>query len=67
MKRMKRMKKAAKTTLEKQYEQLFPVENIGLYSPLQPYPDYPTPMRVVQTVTTYSACEEPIPNPYKRS
>ncbi len=65
---MKRMKKAVKTTLEKQHERLFSHgENVGVFStPYQPYQEYPSPMRVVQTVTTYSACEEPIPNPYKR-
>jgi len=71
---MKRAKKAtAKKTgepeLEKQHQQLFPaVGNLdAALPPQQPYPDYPSPMRIVQTVTTYSACEDPIPNPYRRS
>lgn len=61
--------KAAKSELEKQYERLMPFAgDIGLSAiPLQPYPEYPSPMRVVQTVTTYSACEDPIPNPIKRT
>jgi len=67
----KRMKKATKSALEKQHQQLFSSrESVDVTTPLQPYPTfpaYPSPMRVVQTVTTYSACEEPIPNPYKRS
>ncbi len=71
MKRMKKAatKKAVQSELEKQYVQLFPVADSPDLAmlPLQPYPAYPSPMRVVQTFTTYSACEDPIPNPYKRS
>jgi hypothetical protein len=68
-KRMKKVAKAVKSELEKQYERFFPfASGTGVPSPqLQPYPEYPSPMRVVQSVTTYSACEDPIPNPYKRS
>jgi hypothetical protein len=71
---MRRMKKAAtkksrRSEVERQHVRLFPnyVENLDLTVMPSPYQGYPTPMRVVQTVTTYSACEEPIPNPYKRS
>ena len=67
---MKPMKRALKVTdkLEKQHRGLIPEESIDLMVvPVEPYPAYPSPMRVVQSVTTYSACEEPIPNPYKRS
>jgi hypothetical protein len=70
VKHMKKASKAVKSELEKQYERLFPFAgdlNVPAVMPSQPYPDYPSPMRVVQTVTTYSACEDPIPNPYKRS
>ena len=65
----KAVKKAVQSELEKQYVGLFPsVGNTDAPTvPLQPYPDYPSPMRVVQTVTTYSACEDPIPNLYRRS
>ena len=68
---MKAMRKVVKSVseLEKEYRQLFPAEEYvnTTVVPIDPYPAYPSPMRVVQTVTTYSACEEPIPNPYKRS
>jgi len=71
MKRMSKAvtKKAVQSELEKQYVRLFTsMENMDLTAtPAQPYPAYPTPMRVVQTVTTYSACEDPIPNPYRRT
>jgi hypothetical protein len=61
------MKKPIKSELEKQHQQLFSSGGGVDVTPQQPYPEYPSPMRVVQTVTTYSACEDPIPNPYKRS
>jgi hypothetical protein len=71
MERMKKAisKKTVRSELEKQYSRLFtPAENTDPIATLvQPYPSYPSPMRVVQTVTTYSACEDPIPNPYKRT
>lgn len=61
---MKKM--AQKNKLERQHEDLFS-DKFGVTAVPTPYTPYPNDMRVVQTVTTYSACEEPIPNPYKRS
>jgi hypothetical protein len=66
---MKSPKKTVQSELEKQHSRVFRTMETFDMPTLQPqpYPAYPSPMRVVQTVTTYSACEEPIPNPYKRS
>lgn len=56
-----------KSALAKQAEKLFPVQHSSIPMPAaDPYPAYYGELRVVQTVTTYSACEDPIPNPYKK-
>jgi hypothetical protein len=50
--------------LVQQVEKLFPEQQQPVsYSP-EPFP-YAGELRIVQSVTTYSACEEPIPNPYR--
>ena len=50
--------------LAKQAEKLFSSQT--LTAPLAPLPEYIGEQRVVQSYTTYSACEEPIPNFFKR-
>jgi hypothetical protein len=64
----KRSKRAArKSALAKQAEKLFSYENSD--APViadTPYPTYGTEPVIVQTFTTYSVCEEPIPNFHKR-
>ena len=62
------MSKAAtkKSALARQAEKLFSQQSPAVSAPLENYPVYSGELRVVQTVTTYSACEEPIPNPYKQ-
>jgi hypothetical protein len=68
MKRIKCMKKAPKKSkLVKQAEKIFRYQPgtppVVAYEPYLTYPSEPT---VVQTFTTYSVCEDPIPNPYKK-
>jgi hypothetical protein len=61
------MKKVAqKSVLVKQVEKLFPMQDSPAISAYEQYLPYPTEPRYVQTFTTYSVCEDPIPNPYRR-
>jgi len=61
------MKKAPqKSALVKQVEKLFPVQDSPIPSAYEHYLSYPPEPRYVQTFTTYSVCEDPIPNPYRR-
>lgn len=64
----KKPTKQKKSVLAKQAEKLFSQQVAPLppYEPAPAYPAYFGELRVVQTVTTYSACEEPIPNVYNK-
>lgn len=56
------MKKAKKSTLAKQAERFFSFHDIDVTLPPESTPTYsPAPM-IVQTFTTYSVCEDPIPD-----
>jgi hypothetical protein len=62
------MKAAPKSELVKQAEKLFPAQTEPSPSVLayEQHFAYPSEQVLVQTFTTYSVCEDPIPNPYKR-
>lgn len=61
------MKKARKKTLlVKQFEKLFSYPYSDPVGIPEPNPSYPGEPRTVQSFTTYSACEDPIPNPRKQ-
>jgi hypothetical protein len=55
------MKKTKKSILAKQAEKLFSFHDADVAVPTQPAL-YPTAPTVVQTFTTYSVCEDPIPD-----
>lgn len=58
------MKKTKKSTLAKEAEKLFSFHETDFALPAQPIPQspYPTAPVIVQTFTTYSVCEDPIPD-----
>lgn len=57
------MKKATKkSSLAKQAEKLFSFHDSEIAVPPEPIPAPPASPVFVQTFTTYSVCEEPIPN-----
>ncbi len=63
---MKKQKKAShkKSALAREAERLF--SNPGPEVDLNPPPAYIGDQKIVQSVTTYSACEDPVPNLYRR-
>lgn len=66
--RVHSMRKATpkKSALAKQAEKLFSYQNTDVVVIREPYPTYPTEPVIVQTFTTYSVCEDPIPDLRKR-
>jgi hypothetical protein len=60
----KAMRKAKKSTLAKEAERLFSFHGTDTPMPSQPA-TYPVIPMIVQTLTTYSVCEDPIPDPRK--
>lgn len=58
------MKKSKKSTLAEEAEKLFSFHGADLAVPTQPIPSspYPSAPIIVQTFTTYSVCEDPIPD-----
>jgi hypothetical protein len=56
----KRAKK--KSALVTQAEKMFPQQSLVVSSPQEYRQEYPSELRTVQSVTTYSACEAPITN-----
>ncbi len=59
------MKNTRKSTLAKQADKFFSFNDAEIAAPAQPA-SYPAGPVVVQTFTTYSACEDPIPDPRKQ-
>ena len=55
-----------KSALAKQAEKLFPAQDSPTIVAYESQLSYPNEPRYVQTFTTYSVCEDPIPNPFKR-
>jgi hypothetical protein len=64
----KGVKKNKKSALQQRVEELFllPPDSAPTVPPADFYPTYPEGPKVIQTYTTYSVCEEPIPNLYNR-
>ena len=65
MKAKKPMRKETqqkRTVLVREAERLFAQPQTAIYVSPEPQP-YAGELRVVQSVTTYSACEQPFPNP----
>ena len=60
-KHMRKETQQKRTALVKQAERLFPQSQTAIYVAPEP-PQYAGELRIVQSVTTYSACEEPFPN-----
>jgi hypothetical protein len=60
---MKKSVTSQKSSLVKQAERLFRGQDVTTFvaSPVETYPAYGE-LRIVQSVTTYSVCEDPIPN-----
>jgi hypothetical protein len=56
------MKKEKKSMLAKQAEKLFSLNGTDTHMSHEYLPSYPTSPVVVQTFTTYSVCEDPIPD-----
>jgi hypothetical protein len=52
-----------KSALEIQVEKFFPARQAVVFVAPEPYQAYGGGLRVVPSFTTYSACEQPIPNP----
>ena len=66
VKRMKKVVQPKKSVLAKQVEKLFPVQTAPAVIAYEPHLSSPSEPSYVQSFTTYSVCEDPIPNPYKR-
>jgi hypothetical protein len=58
-------KEQQKSALELQVEKFFPVRQALLFVAPEPYQAYGGGLRVVPSFTTYSACEQPVPQPVK--
>ncbi len=60
-KHMRKETQQKKTALVREAERLFPQPHTAIYISPEPQP-YAGELRIVRSVTTYSACEEPFPN-----
>jgi hypothetical protein len=57
-----------KSALVREAEKVFPVQPQAAPAGYEPHLTYiGEPVVMQQTFTTYSVCEDPIPNPFKRS
>jgi len=56
------VKKTKKSKLAKQAEKFFSFHDSDLATPRESVPSYTTAPLIVQTFTTYSVCEDPIPD-----
>ena len=61
---MRKETQQKKTPLVREAARFFPQSQTAIYVTPEPQP-YAGELRIVQSVTTYSACEEPFPIPRK--